>query len=446
MKSIKKFQKIYFDYLTKAKLAKIIFLCLGLIEITCENGIQNSNGNDQTYYSLSGKIFGEDTNLPLSGVKIELLVNQKSDTTDSLGFYSFDSVLIMNDTIHVFSYGYESILQPIELSVNKTENFYLRTKQPEYTGYRIYCGNSSSDEIFVFDSDKKIICDTLHVKKYITGLRITSDGRYLFVSTDDLDEYLPGSVYLVDLTLNTSIEVFDRNADVFIDPNDQVFFIYSAHNNLYNLNSFDINSHALTFIDTLNLDFSIDNSQNIAFSPNQPIFYTVNNKSELFAYNYLTKEIVKTFEPKIYNFVNMTISNDGTLLFFSGGPVVDIYGDSAITYIGGNFTGSLAFDVWRNRVYQTDYGVFVPPQPIPKGHILIFDVLSFTSIGSIEVGYGNSTDKMVISPDFNYLYTNNVGSIYEIDLREGKLIHEYILSKSNIHIRSLALGLKNVNN
>jgi hypothetical protein len=214
------------------------------------------------------------------------------------------------------------------------------------------------------------------------------------------------------------------------------------------IGTIDTLTDVMIFFDSL--DVVLDSPQPIVFNPNAPIFYALNNRNQFFSYNYQNQSIVRYFD-SISQFYRMTISADGKYIYCSNGPIVEIAADSIIGWITANYRGSLAQTFDGQYLYVTDPGAYLIPEPVPSGHISIFNTrpdgrAEYTGYIDVNKAAGQAytiTDDIVIMPDAKKAYVSSYFyQIFSIDLELNEVVNVIRFKPRNINLRYIILGVK----
>ncbi|NIT55742.1 MAG: hypothetical protein GWN00_05740, partial [Aliifodinibius sp.] len=215
-------------------------------------------------------------------------------------------------------------------------------------GYNLYVGNLAGNEVYVVDTYRNAVEDTLlGFENNVWHLAITNDGEKLYVCTREGPVNAPGKVFSVDLKSKLVSLIWSETAsDVFVAPDGEVIIIsYLPYSEEAYLGKIDPVSDMIAYIDTLDIRDRGYNYQGVVFNVTSPILYAVNSGKRLFAYDYDQKELLRVYD-NLVDPINMVISPDQKLIYATaiGDRLVvfDVEHDSVLHVTGANQLGSLA--------------------------------------------------------------------------------------------------------
>ena len=387
-----------------------------------------------TLGSLNGIVQDSYYQEPIAGAIVKALINSKLDTTDSFGIFHLDNLSMGIDTIQVNCPDYNTFYTTVEIS-NKSEYITLYLPGKGLPGYNLYVGNQGGDEVYVLDTYRNTVIDTLlGFENYIWNLATTKNGEKLYICTRGEQSNYAGKVFSVDIYSRTISLIWSETAsDVFIVPAGEVFIIsYLPYTEKAYIGFIDPISNLITHIDTLNIRDTGYNNQGVMFSKNCPLLYAVNSNDCLFAYDYDQKKVVRTYK-NLTNPLNMVLSQDGSTIYSTvmGNHLVifDVEQDSILFSIGTTIAGSLALSADGEYLYITDPGAYMIPEPAPSGKVYIFSTKSMSFVDEIDIteklpfGYSNQTDHIILMPDGKTAYVSNwLRLIFVIDLQLKEVV------------------------
>jgi DNA-binding beta-propeller fold protein YncE len=339
----------------------------------------------------------------------------------------------------------------------------------EASGYYLYLGNWSYDEVFVVDVRTNRTVKTLEGFDSVWTLALSDDGRTLYVGTqrsrlkrDSNGRLIPnstfmtGALYAVDTHSWRKRKLLDKPVDVYAGPPGRIAFVEFTFGEAGQpVGLVDTRTNAVTFLDTLNV---IEGGtiglrpQGLVFHPSQPIFYTVSTEHRLIAYDYARGAVAHIYESTgpLIN-LNMAISHDGHSMYIAGGPVLDLEQDVVTGWVGGNLSASVALSPSGDSLYVTDPGGGLNIEIIPSEKIFIFDTRSYRYVGEVGIDVdkaafslaGILTDTIVLSPDGRTAYVSDFGAlVFVIDVAAEKVVDVIQPRERAIHLRPLAMGAK----
>ncbi|MFH1213028.1 MAG: T9SS type A sorting domain-containing protein [Candidatus Neomarinimicrobiota bacterium] len=335
-----------------------------------------------------------------------------------------------------------------EISIRQDTIISLSVKEITHYNMNLYVGNYGYDQIYVIDTDDDTVIDTLKGFISVKDVVPTKGGKKLYVSTFKYSVYpydttYPAVVYSVNLQTGLKNVIYNGSPLIKMTSNGVPLVFFDRQ-----IGTLDTLTDAITFFDSL--DVVLDSPQPIVFDPNAPIFYTLNSRNQFFAYNYQNQSIVRYFN-SISQFYRMTISADGKYIYCSNGPIVEIVADSIVGWITANYRGSIAQTFDSQYLYVTDPGAYLIPEPIPSGHISIFNTrpdgrAEYTGYIDVNKAAGQAytiTDDIVIMPDAKKAYVSSYFSrIFSIDLEINEVVNVIRFKPRNINLRSIILGVK----
>ncbi len=332
--------------------------------------------------------------------------------------------------------------------------------EPPYNNV-LFLGDENKGHVYVVDTDRNVVVDTIGFDKYIWEFAVTHSGAKLYVCTRESSVNRPGKIYSLDLrTREKSIIWAGLASDVFAAPDGEVFiFSYEprwdkATEGTTYVGIIDTLSDAITFIDTLDIRDIGHNYQSVAFDGNRPLLYAVREDDRLFAYNYETRQVERIYENISGPLKHMITSPDGKTLYVAGGPVFDLEQDSVIAWVGGNYLGSLALSPDGERLYITDPGGYLRLEPVPTGKIKIFETSSNSYTGYIDVRQAVvppdhlsvATDRIVLMPDGKTAYVSNwIQLVFVVDLQLKAVKKTLVFGPIETQIVQMALNIKITN-
>jgi len=327
-----------------------------------------------------------------------------------------------------------------------------KTYPVHHENYRLYAGNWGYDEVYVVNTDSEKVIDTLRGFGSVWDLALTKGGTKLYVTTRQGLVNTPGAVYSVDLMTKSKRQILAQPADIYVEPDGTpLIFASSPYDSLRHVGIIDTIGDAVSFFDNLDIRDSGSNYEAVAFSSAGSIFYTVNNQSNVVAYDYALRKMVRYYKNH-GEVLNIAISKDNTSLFCTVYGdiliVLDIVHDTILASARCNALGSLAVSPTQDFLYVTDPGKYILPEPVPSGKIGIFQLMANAFTGFIDVNGASGqpytiTDRMVITPDGTTAYVgDSISRIFTIDLVTNQVIHLLSFQPHNIAIRPLALDVK----
>jgi len=375
-------------------------------------------------------------------VKIKNTVN----THPQISNREFYGINLLEDTI-------------INFNVNKASNYNMY----------LYVASLGYDQIYIIDTDSDEIIDTLTGFRCVGNVTPTKSGDKLYITTGSYsvfpyDTTYPATVFSFNNVTKIKKEIFTSRAMICLEPSGVPFIIAEcisqdtglAVDTMRLVGTIDTVTDAISFFDTLDLlrgDLSSARHERFVFNSKEPVFYTFNNQIRLYAYNYQEKRVIRYYSSLNLPY-NMVISRDGKYIYCANGPVLDVTNDSIIGWVPGNnesILGSLVQTPDEKYLYLTDPGKYILPEPVPSGHINIFNVKSDWSIayvGFIDVNKASGrtytiTDRMVIMPDGKKGYvTDSIANIFVLDLEKNEVVNVIRFVPHNIQIRILSLGVR----
>jgi DNA-binding beta-propeller fold protein YncE len=316
--------------------------------------------------------------------------------------------------------------------------------------YYLYAGNWGYDQVYVIDTDSNTVVDTLRGFGSVHDLAITHSGKKLYVSNRLGPVNYPGILYSVNLSTGDRKEIVQKATLVHISPDGLPIAIVSTpYDSLRQIGIIDTSTDEISYIDTLDLLDHDSNYGSFAFSPILPVFYSLTNQGQLFAYDYIQKRVVKYYRSPAM--LNMCISRDGGLLFFANGPVVDLVHDSVVGWIpayNSSVLGTVTLSIDGSKLYLTDPAKYWLPEPVASGRLKIFDASTFINRGYIDIHEASGeglplTDRIVVMPDGKTAYvTASVVGVFVLDLKKDIVIKTINFEPRNIWLRSLVVGAK----
>ncbi len=299
--------------------------------------------------------------------------------------------------------------------------------------YRLYVGNQGADQVYVIDLDSNTVIDTLSgFTGEIINLAITKSGRKMFVRTvSGYGAEYSAKAFSVDMSTKEKKIIHDRPSEIVVAPDGSVFLfsyiIFEEDSSLAVVGTIDTITDNISFFDTLNIrnNSGLPN-HSIIFDRHRPVFYSVTDSNQLFAYDYNQRKILRRYN--LYgSLLSLSLSLDGKKLYAAGGPVFDLENDSIIGIVGGNHLGSVALKPTGDYLYVTDPGGYIIP-PSPTGKVYIFETSSNSYVGEIDIRpfapESKITDYIVISPDGKTAYISNwLKYIFVIDIETNTVLH-----------------------
>lgn len=340
-----------------------------------------------------------------------------------------------------------SVTQFFALAVNRDTTLDFRVKDAPHNNMNLYVGNWGYDEVFVIDTDKEHVVDTLKGFFSAGNLTVTKSGARLYVTTiaqflpyPNNDSLVPAVLFSVDPRSKSKQVIFAGESDVVLTPNGVPLIIAKGR-----IGTIDTLSGALSFFD------SLDISPPLLCDPHRPILYGTTHEYRLLAYNYQDRKVVRQYA-STGSFLHMAVSVDGKYIYCAGGPVLDLEADSLVGWVGSGCGqtahGSLALTADGSYLYITDPANWMIPEPVPSGQIAVLQTSDMSSVGCIDVNIVSGqaytpTDDIVIARDGEKAYvTDYWGGIFVVDLGTNSITNYIVISRRNINTRSIALGVR----
>ena len=419
----------------------IFFVCLVLYIANSCNDPSSPVIPVSNLITISGRVINDQNQLPVFNAIVKETRLGLKDTTNLNGEFVLDSIPSGIDTFKVIASGYNEYSEIInleELSIYTDFNIIPTESSGSFV---LYAGNFGADELFIIDLIDNTVTDTILGFESIYQITVSEDGHLIFVSSQEGPVNYPGKLRVMSMP-DREINIILNNAtDVLLSPQGIIFLVIKKPHNPYKeIGIYNEYTNGIEIIDTLNIGDERRPKYSVVFDPKNPIFYTVNNGGELYAYNFIENKIEKTYQC-IKNPGNMIISNDGRYIFISGGPVVDLYRDSLVAHTGGNVGGAMAFDRDYTYLFMTDPGGYLFP-PSPSGKILVYDVNNYHIGEYIDIGNKIMTDYLVLHPKKNLLYINSWTDIYIIDIDKREVVNTIRFTPINLLLHPMAIGLK----
>ena len=243
------------------------------------------------------------------------------------------------------------------------------------------------------------------------------------------------ALYAVDTRSWRIRKLLDRPGDVFAGPPGMVAFVEHTQNvpgqPVTLINTHDNTIALLDTLDIYERGLSTLDRQGLVFHPSQAIFYSVDNRMRLFAYDYKRRVLVHIYA-STGNFPlrNMTIGRDGRHMYVAGGPVLDLEQDSVVAWVGGDIRGSVGLSPSGDTLYVSDpSGGGINIEEIPKGKLFLFDTRTHTYMGAIDVVEKDNpvyafdrrpTAQFAITPNGRTAYVSAVwGEVFVLNLVSG---------------------------
>ena len=144
---------------------KIISLILFafVLQSACED--EPTLPKEPSYGSIGGIVKDQITDKPLVGVRVEALLNQVADTTNSLGKYFLDSLLLGGERITVISEFFES--QFLEINITPDSQTVNVSMGPLIENQYLYVGESGGHNLHIVDVDTQEKVDSLYFSEGI---------------------------------------------------------------------------------------------------------------------------------------------------------------------------------------------------------------------------------------------------------------------------------------
>lgn len=254
--------------------------------------------DDQPQFgSLSGLVLDQEAGLPIFGAVVLAMQNQVADTTGSRGYFQLDSLNHGEDTLKVTAPGYPIQYEAVEVAAD-TQQVILTLPKEAQSDYYLYVGNVEGTEVFIIDTENNVVIDTIQGFPYrVWHLAASFGANKLYVTTRNASM---GRLFSVDLDTGEIKPIRDGIHEVFISPNETVFVItydgFSEATATGYVGIINPLSDMITYFDTLEFRYDWDRQdQTVAFDPQQAVFYSFNSSGQLFAYDYLQRETIRTY-------------------------------------------------------------------------------------------------------------------------------------------------------
>jgi len=389
------------------------------------------------YGSVSGIVVDSQTDEPIAGARVEALLNQIADTTDSLGEYFLDSLHLGDESITVISEFFES--QFLEINITPDLQTVNVSMGPLIENQYLYVGHWDGHDLFIIDVDTQEKVDSLYFSEgTISRLTITPGGTKLYI----FDSYVQKLFY------------FDTKTRTFHSTNlPSGLLKFSA----YDDQLFLFSDEGIFKVDTLtDVAVQIDDVYlrppvfNVIFSPTAPVMY-FNKRGLVFTYDYQQEMITDSLN---FWYRTMAVTPDGKELYFVSNYVGiwDIQNDSSSEIYSIRDT-SISIITSQSSITVTPDGDYAL---ITEGWINTFETGQFTK-GLITVISTNSHEfygyidlkpffvsalDIIFSRSGRYAYVNGfwTSRIILVDLHKMKSIKSF---KFYRQVGPMALGSKN---
>ena len=249
-----------------------------------------------------------------------------------------------------------------------------------------------------------------HLTSSVTNGNVMIYGSDIFSPS-----YSTGQVFIVNTVsrnVTSSIPGFSGPTDVFIAPNQTVFYVTNSYNN-------SISELNITSYKTIRTISGFSDPYGITASPNNPILYIANiGNNTISIFNLTSNDITKTIS--IPNPISVFISPYNNQLFVLNGGVSDeisIVDTSTYavvkTITGFNNPRRMAILPSGNVAYVSNLG---------NNTVSIINPVSATINGTIT-GFNGPTG-VSVSSDGAYLYVSNFGNdtISVVNTRNNKIV------------------------
>ncbi len=274
----------------------------------------------------------------------------------------------------------------------------------------------------------------IHGINNISSVAASADGSKLYVSSGEgLYGGDPGYVTMIETQSWNHEVIYDHSVE-FISDNEEIYFItkldYLASNNgeqdLRTFGNIDPNTGVVTEIDVVaagHNDYKI-----IEFNANQQTIFALNSSRQLYHFDLESSTSNKIFE--LIDFSKHSIfeaSEDGSTLYFTGGPVLDLNNNKQVGYIPIFKWGQLVSRKDNREVYISgpdDFGIFGPS--LKK--ITVYDPSKDIISDTIDVN--SITDMVYLSPNERYLITHSWINIFVIDLKTREIVKQIHLPEN----------------
>lgn len=98
-------------------------LFIFLVLVNCERA-PTGDGHKLENVTLKGMVFEAETQIPVAGARVELLIQGLTDSTNAAGFFQFDSLKPGSDSLRVSVYNYDDLMSEVELDKEVVEADY----------------------------------------------------------------------------------------------------------------------------------------------------------------------------------------------------------------------------------------------------------------------------------------------------------------------------------
>ena len=379
---------------------KIISLILFafVLQSACEDEV--TPPTIQRFGSLSGTVKDFETGEPIAGALVAAIINQVNDTTDSMGAFFLDSLLVGDENINIFSEYFESqLLEVAIISDSQSVNILMG---PLLENQYLYVGDWGGHNIYLVDVDKQEKVDSLYFSEgKISTLTITPGGTKLYIF--DVDE---GKIFYLDTKTRIFHSTNIPSGALRFSPYDDQLFLFSQAG----MFMVDTLSDATVQIDT------IISSSLVVFSPVIPVFYFYKPKSKsLFTYDYQQEMIT---DSRKLEAIAMDVTPDGRELYFISDyvSVYDIQNDS-ISEIYSSRDTSISIITIGSKIAITPDGRYALITEGPyrfdavllhKSLITVISTISHEFHGYIDLKpFGGTAIDIVFTRSGRYAYLNN---------------------------------------
>jgi hypothetical protein len=223
--------------------------------------------------------------------------------------------------------------------------------------YYIYVATMNSTAIYVIDAAKGMnaIIDSINglPSEPVLGMTTTSDGAKLYIGTGSNI----GALYSVDTRSKNLKRILNYPAKVFLSPSGYPFFVAYKPDTSIIVGNINPSDDQIAILDSFKIHPWFICEESLTFDKKQSIFYAVNAEKKLFAYNYVTKKIVRVYN-NINNASIMIVSPDGTKLyafdyFNLQFNVFDLVNDESLALYSANSRSSFALSTDEKYLYLT---------------------------------------------------------------------------------------------
>lgn len=304
---------------------------------------------------------------------------------------------------------------PVESRDNDDDVIYPRSEF-------LFIGNNRSGEIYKIEIGSDSIGDTLkNIESTINGGVTSIDGRKMYVSTfggivdvvygynlEDLSQYV--------VSYSTSHLYSTAQGDIIILTfiNDNTQTKVGLINPLTDL---------ITYIDTLELRYSVHPAQKCAIDGYGKYLYASTIEGNLIKYHFGEKRIEHVYDTD-YSLGNLVLSSDGRRLYNSGGNIIDLPSGDIVADIPIYDNAHLALSPDNKSLYITDPTGKNETGILPTARIFIYSTQFFGVTDQISVhghvNYLTYTDEISIVEDGTKAYISGFRDVFIVDLVENR--------------------------